>query len=107
MVNLMNVLVERTPMKRTMGPVMPGVLQHKEHSDLVSIKCLVLIDSGSQRRHFTRGTIQHCEKRRKRYAGRKADVLSHWVEEPDKVNEFLGALRTGLIQHTIFEAAQP
>lgn len=86
MMNLMNVLIKRTPMKRTMGPVMPSVLQHKEHSDLVSVNRLVLIDSGSQRRHFARGTIQHCEKRRERYAGSEADVLGHWVEEPNQVN---------------------
>lgn len=36
MVDLMDVLVQRAPMERTMGPVMPGVLQHKEHSNLVS-----------------------------------------------------------------------
>ena len=35
MVDLMDVLVKWAPMKRTMRPVMPGVLQHKEHSDLV------------------------------------------------------------------------
>lgn len=35
MVDLMDVLVERTPMESTMRPVMPGVFQHKEHSDLV------------------------------------------------------------------------
>lgn len=40
-VYLVDVLVERTPMKHTMRPVVPGVLQHKEHSDLVSIQCLV------------------------------------------------------------------
>ena len=34
-VDLMYVLIERAPMERTMRPVMPGVLQHKKHSDLV------------------------------------------------------------------------
>lgn len=36
MVDLMDVLVKRAPMERAMRPVMPGVLQHKENSDLVS-----------------------------------------------------------------------
>ena len=36
MVNLMDVLVERAPVERTVGPVMPGILQHKENGDLVT-----------------------------------------------------------------------
>ena len=36
MVNLMDVLVERAPVERSVGPVMPGILQHKENCDLVS-----------------------------------------------------------------------
>ena len=36
MVNFMDVLVKRAPMERTMRPVMPGVLQHKKHSYLVT-----------------------------------------------------------------------
>lgn len=36
MVNLMDVLVERAPVERSVGPVMPGILQHKEDGDLVS-----------------------------------------------------------------------
>ena len=38
-------------------------------------------------RAFLRGNIQHCEERRKRYAGSKPDILSHWVEEPNTFNE--------------------
>ena len=35
MVNLVDVLIQRTPMKRAMRPVMPGILQHKEAGNLV------------------------------------------------------------------------
>ena len=82
MVDLMDVLIERTPMKCTMRPVMPGVLQHKEDSNLVSVEFLVFNDLGSQWGHLVRGIIQHCEERREWYAGREPDVLSHWVKEP-------------------------
>ena len=53
-----------------------------------------------------RGNIQHCEERGKRYAGSKPDILSHRVEEPDKINESLHTRAIGLIEHTIFEVAQ-
>ena len=36
MVNLMNVLIERAPVERSVGPVVPGILQHEENCDLVS-----------------------------------------------------------------------
>ena len=37
MVDLVDVLVERAPMERTMRPVMPGIFQYEEHSDLVPV----------------------------------------------------------------------
>ena len=82
MVDLMDVLIERTPMKCTMRPVMPGILQHKKDSDLVSVEFLVFNDFVSQCGHLAEGTIQHCEERREWYAGREPNVLSHWVKEP-------------------------
>ena len=86
MVDLMDVFIERTPMKCTMRPVMPGVLQHKKDSNLVSVELLVFNDFGSQCGHFARGVIQHCEERREWYAGREPDVLSHWVKEPETMS---------------------
>ena len=82
MVDLVDVLIKRTPMKRTMRPVMPGILQHKKHSNLVSVEFSVFNDFGSQCGHLVRWAIQHCEERREWYAGREPDVLSHWVKEP-------------------------
>lgn len=95
MVDLMDVLVERAPMERTMRPVMPGVLQHKEHSDLVPASRSVFNNPESRCGHFVRGTIQHCEERGEGYAGSKPDILSHWVEEPRKVNKFPHAGQSG------------
>ena len=54
MVDLMDVLIERTPMKRTMRPVMPGILQHKKDSNLVSVEFLMFNDFGSQCGHLVR-----------------------------------------------------
>ena len=80
--DLMNVLIERTPMKCAMRPVMPGVLQHKKDSNLVSVEVLVFYYLGSQCGHLARRIIQHCEEGREWYAGREPDVLSHWVKKP-------------------------
>ena len=88
MMDLMNVLVERAPMERTMRPVMPGVLQYKEYSNLVSAYRSAFIILRSRVRHFQRGAIQHCEERWKWYAGSKAKILSHWVEKPDEVYQY-------------------
>ncbi len=35
MVDLVDVLVKRTPMKGAVGPVVPGVFEHEEDGDLV------------------------------------------------------------------------
>ena len=86
MVDLMDVLVEWAPMEGTMRPVMPGVFQHEENSNLVPTYRSVLNDPCHEW-YFANGTLQHCEERGERYAGIKPEILSHWVEEPNKINE--------------------
>ena len=86
MVDFVNVLVERTPVKCTMRPVMPRIFQHKKDSNLVSVELLVFNDNGSQDERLARMIIQHCEERREGYAGREPDVLSHWVKEPETMS---------------------
>jgi len=39
MVNLMDVFVERAPVEQTMEPIMPGILQDEEDSNLVGNSC--------------------------------------------------------------------
>lgn len=60
MVDLVNGLVERTPVQGTVGKVVPGILHHKEDRDLVG--------HGPHGREGNRGG--------------KTEELSHWVEEP-------------------------
>ena len=60
-VDLVDVPVERTPMHRAMGPVMPGVLQHEEDRDLES----------------------HCLPAWKGNTSVHTAIFRHWVEKPD------------------------
>ena len=55
MVDLMDIFVKGAPMERTMRPVVPGVLQHKEHSDLVPAFRSVFTGPVVRRGHFVRG----------------------------------------------------
>lgn len=66
-VDLVDILVERTPVHRAVHPIMPSILQHKKDSNL--------------NRHRRPG--------RERHAGVHAAGLGHWVEEPD-LGEFDG-----------------
>lgn len=59
-VNLVNSLVERTPMQGTVGEVVPGIFHHKKDRDLVS----------------------HSPEGGERNRSRETEELSHWVEEP-------------------------
>lgn len=61
MVNFVDVLIERAPMKCPMGPVMPGIFNHEEYSNL----------------------IEDGENRGKRYTGGKAKILGQGVEKPN------------------------
>lgn len=61
MVDLVDVLIERSPMERAVHPVMPCILQHEENGDLV----------------------RDCGPGWEGNAGVHAAHLSHWVEEPD------------------------
>ena len=87
MVYFVDVLVQRAPVERTMRPVMPRVLQHKKHSDLVPVFPSAFNSARHKGGHYIRGPLQNCEERGERYAGSKPNILSHWVEEPDTVNE--------------------
>ena len=64
MVDFVNVLVKRTPVQRSMRPVVPCILENEENSDLVC----------------------HSEERWEGDTSGKADVYSHWVEEPDRIS---------------------
>lgn len=84
MVDFVDVFVEWTPMKRTVRPVMPCILQHKEDRDLIC----------------------HGQERWEGYAGGEPEKLGHRMEEPDSV---LAYSHIGEIQqpkHTISEAIQ-
>lgn len=70
MVDLVDILVERSPVHGAVGPVMPGILEHEEDCDLVC----------------------HHPPRWERYAGFQAAVLCQWVKEPD-LREFDGEVR--------------
>jgi len=61
MVDLVNVLVERTPVKEAVRPVMPCILYDEEYCDLKS----------------------HSGPCWERDAGVHATGLGHWVEQPD------------------------
>lgn len=61
MVDLVDILVKRTPMHRAMHPVVPGILQHEEDRYLVGH----LVDRG------------------KGNGGLEAEEQAHGVEEPD------------------------
>lgn len=58
MMEFVDVLVERTPMEGSMRPIMPCILKDEEHRHLIG--------DGEERRE---GDV-----------GRKAKVLSHWME---------------------------
>lgn len=60
MVDLVDVLVERTPVQGAVRPVMPCVFDNKEEDNLVG----------------------HLEERGERDAGCEAKVLGHWMEKP-------------------------
>lgn len=60
-VNLVDVLVKRAPVQRTVRPVVPGILENKENGDLVG----------------------HGQKRRERHTRFKTDKLRHGMEEPN------------------------
>lgn len=60
-VNLVDALIQRTPMHRAVSPVMPCILQNEEDGNLDG--------------HFREGW--------KRNAGIHAGEFCHWVEEPD------------------------
>ncbi len=60
-VDLVDILVERTPVHRAMGPVMPCILQHEENRDL---EC-------------------HCLPGWEGNTSIHAAVSRHWVEQPD------------------------
>lgn len=60
-VDLVDMLVERAPMERTMGPVMPSILENEEDGNLIG----------------------HLEPGRKGDAGVHSEVLAHGMEEPD------------------------
>src|SRR5438876_5146276 len=60
MMDLMDFLVKGTPVKCSVGPIVPRILNYEEDGDLVS----------------------HCEEGRKRYTGRQAEILSHRVKQP-------------------------
>ena len=55
MVDLVNVLIERPPMERTVRPVMPGVLQYKKDSNLVPASRSVFDDPASLKGHCVGG----------------------------------------------------
>lgn len=61
MVDLVDVLVERSPVESTVRPVVPGVLHDKEYGDL---EC-------------------HLGPRGERNAGVHAEIFTHGVEEPN------------------------
>ncbi len=61
MVDLVDILVQWSPMKSTMQPVVSCVLHDEEEGDLAS----------------------HFEDRGKRHASLHAEVVSRWMEEPD------------------------
>lgn len=67
MVNLVNVLVERSPVEGAVKPVMPSILKNEENSNLVG----------------------HLDPRRERNTGVHTKVLAHRMEEPD-LGEFDG-----------------
>jgi len=59
-VNLVDVFVEWAPVEQTMEPIMPGILQDKENSNLVGNSC-----------PCWEGNI-----------GRHAEIFAHGVEKP-------------------------
>lgn len=63
MVNFMDRLVKRTPVKSTVREIVPGVLHHKENGDLVG----------------------HSPEGRKWNRGREAEELGHRMEEPASI----------------------
>ena len=69
MVDLVDVLVERTPVHGAMSPVMPGILQHKEDGNLES----------------------HCGQAWEWNSCIHSTVFRHWVEQPD-LREFDGEM---------------
>ena len=62
----MDVLVERTPVQRSMRPIMPCILQDEEDSNLVG----------------------HGQERGKRDASSEAKIYGHWVEEPEMFSNY-------------------
>ncbi len=80
--DLVNVLVERPPMECSVRPVMPCVFQNKEDGDLVG----------------------HCEDGREGDTSCETNVLSHRVEEPERISGRFGDWQ--VVMHTISEAAQ-
>ncbi len=60
--NLVDVLVQRTPVKSSMRPVVPCVFKHEEYGDLIS----------------------DCEDGGKWDACRQAKILSHGMEQPER-----------------------
>ena len=60
-VDLMDVLIQRTPMQRTMAPIVPRILDDEENRNLV----------------------RHREQAREGYTRAQPEILRHGVEEPD------------------------
>ena len=67
MVNFMNILIQRTPVKCAMRPVVPRILDHKKDRDL----------------------IRHRKKGRKGHAGGKSEKLGHRMEQPNSISRIL------------------
>lgn len=70
MVNLVDILVQRTPMHSTMSPIMPCIFDNKENGNLHG----------------------HLGPAWERYTELHSEVSCHWVEEPD-LWEFDGEMR--------------
>lgn len=60
MVDLVDALVQGTPVEGSMAPIVPGVFEDEEDGDLVC----------------------HGEELGEGHAGLHAEVLRHWVEQP-------------------------